>query len=121
LKEERQHQQMNWSELNAYIRDLTQSGFDTVRLQVQWHRKLAFPCFALSMAFLAIPFSISSGHRSSLSPVAFGIGLAIAYYALNALFEQLGRAGQLSPPIAAWAPSLIFGLSGAYLILRIRS
>jgi LPS export ABC transporter permease LptG/LPS export ABC transporter permease LptF len=121
LKEERQHQQMNWTELSAYILDLTQSGFDTVRLQVQRHKKLSFPFFALSMAILAIPFSISSGHRSSLSPVAFGIGLAIAYYALNSLFEQLGRAGQLSPAIAAWAPSLIFALSGAYLILKIRS
>jgi LPS export ABC transporter permease LptG/LPS export ABC transporter permease LptF len=121
VKEERQHQQMNWTELGAYILDLTQSGFDTVRLQVQWHKKLSFPFFALSMAILAIPFSISSGHRSSLSPVAFGIGLAIAYYALNSLFEQLGRASQLSPEIAAWAPSLIFALSGAYLILRIRS
>ncbi|MEX2300518.1 MAG: LptF/LptG family permease [Bryobacterales bacterium] len=121
LKEERQHQQMNWTELRAYILDLTQSGFDTVRLQVQWYKKLSFPFFALSMAILAIPFSISSGHRSSLSPVAFGIGLAIAYYALNSLFEQLGRASQLSPAIAAWAPSLIFALSGAYLILRIRS
>jgi lipopolysaccharide export system permease protein len=121
LKEERQYQQMNWSELSAYILDLTQSGFDTVRLQVQWHKKLAFPFFALSMAILAIPFSISSGHRSSLSPVAFGIGLAIAYYAINSLFEQLGRASQLSPAIAAWAPSMIFAFSGAYLILRIRS
>jgi LPS export ABC transporter permease LptG/LPS export ABC transporter permease LptF len=121
LKEERQHQQMNWTELSAYILDLTQSGFDTVRLRVQLYKKLAFPFFALSMAILAIPFSISSGHRSSLSPVAFGIGLAIAYYALNSLFEQLGRASQLSPAIAAWAPSLIFAFSGAYLILRIRS
>jgi LPS export ABC transporter permease LptG/LPS export ABC transporter permease LptF len=121
LKEERQHQQMNWTELSAYILDLTQSGFDTVRLQVQWYKKLSFPFFALSMAILAIPFSISSGHRSSLSPVAFGIGLAVAYYALNSLFEQLGRASQLSPAIAAWAPSLIFALSGVYLILRIRS
>ena len=121
LKEERQHQQMNWTELSAYILDLTQSGFDTVRLQVQWYKKLSFPVFALSMAILAIPFSISSANRSSLSPVAFGIGLAIAYYAFNSLFEQLGRASQLSPAIAAWAPCLIFGLSGTYLILRIRS
>ncbi len=121
LKEERQYQQMNWSELSAYILDLTQSGFDTVRLQVQWYKKLAFPFFAFSMAILALPFSISSGNRSSLSPVAFGIGLAIAYYALNSLFEQLGRASQLSPAIAAWAPSMIFAFSGAYLILRIRS
>ena len=121
LKEERQHQQMNWRELRAYITDLTQSGFDTVRLQVQWHKKLAFPLFAVSMAVLAIPFSLVAGHRGALTGVAFGIGLAIAYYAANALFEQLGRAGQLSPAVAAWAPGVIFGATGAYLFLRVRS
>ena len=121
LKEERQHQQMNWRELHAYITDLTQSGFDTVRLQVQLHKKLAFPLFAVSMAVLAIPFSLVAGHRGALTGVALSIGLAIAYYAVNALFEQLGRAGQLTPLIAAWAPSAIFGLTGMYLFLRVRS
>lgn len=121
LKEERQHQQMNWRELSAYISDLTQSGFDTVRLQVQLHKKLAFPLFAVSMAILAIPFSLVAGHRGALSGVALSIGLAIVYYAVNALFEQLGRASQLTPLIAAWAPSAIFGLTGMYLFLRVRS
>ena len=121
LKEERQHQQMNWRELSAYISDLTQSGFDTVRLQVQLHKKLAFPLFAVSMAILAIPFSLVAGHRGALSGVALSIGLAIVYYAVNALFEQLGRASQLTPVIAAWAPSAIFGLTGMYLFLRVRS
>ena len=121
LKEERQHQQMNWRELRAYITDLTQSGFDTVRLQVQLHKKLAFPLFAVSMAVLAIPFSLVAGHRGALTGVALSIGLAIAYYAAIALFEQLGRAGQLSPAVAAWAPGAIFGLTGVYLFLRVRS
>ena len=121
LKEERQHQQMNWRELRAYISDLTQSGFDTVRLQVQLHKKLAFPLFAVSMAVLAIPFSLVAGHRGALTGVALSIGLAIAYYTINALFEQLGRAAQLTPLIAAWAPSAIFGLTGMYLFLRVRS
>ncbi|MBH00177.1 MAG: LPS export ABC transporter permease LptF [Solibacterales bacterium] len=121
LKEERQHQQMNWRELHAYITDLTQSGFDTVRLQVQWHKKMAFPLFAVSMAVLAIPFSLVAGHRGALTGVALSIGLAIAYYSLNGLLEQLGRAGQLSPAVAAWAPGVIFGLVGLYLFLRVRS
>ena len=112
---------MNWRELRAYISDLTQSGFDTVRLQVQWHKKLAFPLFAVSMAVLAIPFSLVAGHRGALTGVALSIGLAIAYYAAIALFEQLGRAGQLSPAVAAWAPGAIFGLTGVYLFLRVRS
>ncbi len=118
LKEVRQHQQMNWKELRGYIFDLTQSGFETVRLQVQLHKKLAFPLTAFAMAVLAFPFSMLAGHRGA---VALSIGLAIAYYALNALFEQLGRASQLTPAMAAWAPTLIFALSGAYLFLRVRS
>ena len=121
LKEERQHEQMNWTELRSYIIDLTQSGFDTVRLQVKWHKKLAFPLFVVGMVVLAVPFSLVAGHRGALTGVALSIGLTVAYYAINAFFEQLGRANQLTPLIAAWAPALIFGLSGAYLFLRVKS
>jgi lipopolysaccharide export LptBFGC system permease protein LptF len=121
MKEEKQHQQMNWEELRAYIMDLTQSGFDTIRLQVQLQKKLAFPLFAFVMAVLAVPFSMLAGHRGALTGVVLGIALAVCYYALNALFEQLGRANQLTPAIAAWSPSLIFGLSGTYLFTRVRS
>jgi LPS export ABC transporter permease LptG len=120
-KEERQHQQMNWAELRSYILDLTQSGFDTVRLQVQLQRKLAFPMFGIIMALLAVPFSFIAGPRGALTGVAMSIGLAVAYYSVNSLFEQLGMASQLTPLMAAWAPTAIFGLSGAYLFLRVRS
>ncbi len=120
-KENKHHQQMNWGELRDYILDLTQSGFDTMRLQVLWHRKLSFPFFAFSMALLAAPFAILTGHRGALAPVAFSLALAIAYYALREFCEKLGQAHQLSPLLAAWAPSVVFSLSGAYLFLRVRS
>ena len=120
-KENKHHQQMNWDELRDYILDLTQSGFDTMGLQVLWHRKLSFPFFAFSMALLAAPFAILTGHRGALAPVAFSLVLAIAYYALREFFEKLGQAHLLSPLLAAWAPSVIFSLSGAYLFLRVRT
>jgi len=120
-KEDKQHQQMNWRELEAYILDLTQSGFDTARLKVLWHRKFAFPMFAFAMALLAVPFALLAGHRGALAPTAFSLALAIAYYALSALSEQLGRANQMTPFMAAWAPAMVFGMSGAYLFLRVRS
>jgi LPS export ABC transporter permease LptG len=120
-KEEKQHQQMDWRELRDYIVDLTQAGFDTVRLQVQWHRKFAFPMFTFAMALLAAPFAMLTGSRGALAPVAFSLGLAIAFYASSALFEQLGRAGQMTPVLAAWAPGLLFSFAGAYLFLRVRT
>ncbi len=42
-KEVKQSSEMNYEELERYIRDLEQSGFDTVRLKVQLQKKLAFP------------------------------------------------------------------------------
>lgn len=120
-KENKSHQQMNWRELQVYIADLTQSGFATAGLNVLWYRKFSFPFFAFSMALLAVPFSMLTGHRGALAPVAFSLVLAIAFYAMSELFEKLGQANQMSPLLAAWAPALIFCLSGIYLFLRVRS
>jgi LPS export ABC transporter permease LptG len=120
-KENKSHQQMNWRELQAYIDDLTQSGFATAGLNVLWYRKFSFPFFAFSMTLLAVPFAMLTGHRGALAPVAFSLVLAISFYAMSELFETLGQANQMSPLLAAWAPGLIFGLSGIYLFLRVRS
>jgi len=35
---------MNYTELRSYIRDLQESGFDTVKLQVQYYKKFAVLC-----------------------------------------------------------------------------
>lgn len=121
LKQDRHDQQMNLAQLRAYVVDLTQSGFDTVRLQVRMHKKLAFPVFAFSMALLAIPFAMRTGARGTIWTVCAGLGMVVAYYASNGLAEQLGRAGQLQPPVAAWAPCLLFAIGGTYTLLRIRS
>lgn len=121
LKRDRHDQQMDLAQLRTYILDLTQSGFDTVRLQVRMHKKLAFPLFAFSMALLAIPFAMQTGARGTIWTVCAGFAMVVAYYASNALAEQLGRAGQLQPPVAAWAPCLLFAISGTYTLLRVRS
>ena len=48
---------MTFGELQRYIRDLGQSGFDTKQLSVQLNLKLAYPLVTLVMAVLAIPFA----------------------------------------------------------------
>ena len=46
LKKLEQDKQMNFQQLAAYIRELQQSGFDTIALQVQFYKKFAVPLFA---------------------------------------------------------------------------
>jgi LPS export ABC transporter permease LptG/LPS export ABC transporter permease LptF len=120
-KEVRQSQEMNYEELARYIRDLQQSGFDVVRLKVQLNKKFAYPIITFVMAVLAVPFSLSAGRRGALTSVAVAIGIAVLYFVASGLFEAMGNANQLPAAMAAWAPDVIFGLGGGYLVLKVRT
>ncbi len=117
-KESRQSQEMSFSELREYIRDLQQSGFDTMRLRVQLNRKLAYPFITLVMAVAAVPFALSMGKRGSLAGIATAIGMAVAYTVIASIFESMGNVNVLPPMLAAWSPDLLFGMAGTYLLLR---
>ena len=118
-KEVRQSSEMNYHELRSYIADLQQSGFDVVRLRVQLQKKFAYPLITLVMAILAVPFSLSSGRKGALTGIAVALSVAIIYFVAAGLFEAMGNASQLPAAMAAWAPDLIFGLLGGYLLLKV--
>lgn len=120
-KEVRTYKQMDYAQLRDYIAELRQSGFNTVPLQVQFHKKFAAPLFVFIMALLAAPFAFLTGSRGAMMGVGVSFGVAIAYFVANSLFEQLGNAGQLPPEMAAWSPNAAFTLVGAYLLTRLRT
>ncbi|MBS1815488.1 MAG: LPS export ABC transporter permease LptG [Acidobacteria bacterium] len=117
-KESRQSQEMSYNELSRYIRDLKQSGFDTMRMRVQLNHKLAYPLVTLVMSIFAVPFALSMGKKGSLAGIAVAVGMAIAYSVVSSLFEAMGNVNALPPMLAAWSPDLLFGLAGTYLLLR---
>lgn len=121
LKEVIQDKQMNFTDLKAYIQDLRQSGFDTVRLRVQLQKKLAVPLFALIMALIAVPFAFLTGSRGALAGVGVSLGVAVAYWAVGQVFEQFGNINQLPAGLAAWAPDALFSLAAIYLMARMRT
>jgi lipopolysaccharide export system permease protein len=102
-------------------RKLSAEGFDTTRLTVDLHTRLAAPFACLIMAFLGVPFSLSRGRGSS---IALGVGLSLAvgvcYFLLQSLALAFGYSGALPPFVAGWAGNLIFILLGVYLLLRTR-
>lgn len=120
-KEVRTYKQMDYAQLRDYIRELRQSGFNTLPLQVQFHKKFAVPLFVFIMSMLAAPFAFLTGTRGAMTGVGISIGIAIMYFASNSLFEQLGNAGQLPPAMAAWSPNALFTIVGGYLLTRLRT
>ena len=121
LKPVLQNQQMNYQELGHYIEDLKESGFDTVRLQVQYYKKFTAPLFALTIALISVPFGFLAGNRGAMAGVGVSTGLAMAYLDRHAVRANGHRSGYLQPYVAAWAPDTPFSLAGLYLMLRMRS
>lgn len=121
LKEVKQDKQMNFIELAAYIRELRQSGFDTIRLRVQYHKKFAVPLFAVIMALISVPFAFMAAHRGAMAGIGVSFGIAIAYWAVSQLFEQVGNVNQLPATLAAWSPDAVFTLTGLYFLARMKT
>jgi LPS export ABC transporter permease LptG/LPS export ABC transporter permease LptF len=117
-KESLQSQEMSFGQLDRYITDLGQSGFDTMRLRVALWHKLAYPLIAVVMAVLAIPFALSMGRRGSLTGIAVAIAVAIVYWVVDGLFGAMGNVNYLPAAMAAWSSDILFGLVGGYLLLR---
>jgi len=120
-KEVKTSEQMSALELRRYIDELSQSGFDVVRLSVQLYRKFSYPLIAFVVTLIAIPFSFSMGRKGALSSMALSIGIAILYWSSSSLFEAMGNLSQLPPAVAAWSPDVLFGLAGVFLLLRMKT
>lgn len=120
-KEVKPSDQMSALELRQYITHLSQSGFDVVRLSVQFYRKFSFPLIAFVITLIGIPFSFTLGGKGALTGIALSIGIAIVYWSTASLFEAMGNLNELPPALAAWSPDVLFSLAGTYLLLRIKT
>jgi LPS export ABC transporter permease LptG len=114
-------EQMNIVDLWTHTRDLQRSGYDVTGLLVSLYEKIAYPLTPLVMVLLGLPFAFRIGRRGSLYGIGVALGMVIAYWAVFAFFQSLGREGLLSPLLAAGAPNGLFALAGAYLFLTLRS
>ena len=70
---------------------------------------------------VSIPFAFLAGNRGAMAGVGLSLALAIAYWSVGQLFEQVGNLSQLSAPVAAWAPDVVFALAGLYFLTRMRT
>lgn len=125
LQEKLPGSQMNFLQLDKYIRDLKKSGYgyDTMKLdmEIQFYQKFSLPLFALIMAMIGVPFGFLVGNRGAMTGIGVSIAIALSYQATSKLFEKIGEINELQPAVAAWGPDVIFGLAGLYFLLRMKS
>ena len=117
----KQPEQMSFGELRDYIAELEESGQDVPALEVELYSKAALPTVCVVMALVALPFAFYLGRRGALYGIGVALILAMAFYALIALFTTLGETGALPALVAVWTPNLLFGIFSLFLFLGVRT
>jgi len=109
------------AELRVQIESLEGSGYDITQLRVAYHAKFAQALTPLIMVLLGLPFAFKVGRRGSLYGIGVALLLVLVYWATFAIFNALGLETILPPPVAAWAPNILYGLLGYYMMLYIKT
>lgn len=121
VKEWKEPSLMNYVELRSYIADIKEMGFETRRFDVDLSSKISFPFVSLVMALIGIPFAFSMGKKGTLVGIGLSIAIAMVYWGVLGVFKSLGYVGFLSAFLGSWGPNLVFGLTGLYLLFRLRT
>ena len=120
-QEEHESETLRFKELRRHIASLEKLGLDVTALRVQLHRKISFPLVTVVMTLIGIPFAFVVARRGALYGIAAAIVIAIVYWGCLAIFEALGSTGLLPPILASWAPNMLFGATGLYLMLTLET
>ena len=121
IKESVKPEEMNYFELNDFVKKIKSNGLKEPKWEVNLHFKSAFAC----SSFLMILFGLSLSVSKPRSNIGIGIGISIftifIYYATLKFGQALGYKGIINPFMSVWNANFIFLLIGVFLYSRSRT
>jgi len=113
--------EMEFAELGRFIRAMERSGADVNELRVERMLKIAIPVTCLVILLFGAPLATSTQRGGA----AYGIGISLAttvtFLIMIQMTKAIGGKGIITPELAAWLPSIVFGTVGAILFARVRT
>ncbi|PWT89179.1 MAG: hypothetical protein C5B54_09340, partial [Acidobacteria bacterium] len=113
--------EMTTVQLQDYIGDMRQRGYNIVRFLVDLQAKFSFPLVSLILTLIAIPFSFTTGKRGALYGIGLSIVVGIVFWFFLALTKSLGYLEILDPFLAAWTPNILATMAALYLLFKLRT
>lgn len=112
-------EEMSYSELSAYIREIEEEGYDATSYRVDLSAKIAFPFVCIIMSILGLGLAFWREKKEGLAGSIFcGIGVAFLYWTIYSFSLSLGYGAMLPPMIAAWLTNVIFACLGTFMLLN---
>jgi len=121
LTKPRSPQEMRYRELTRYINAQERSGSDVNLQRVERALKIAIPVTCIIIALFGAPLATSTQRGGAAYGIGISLAVTVVFLMLIQLTKAIGGKGLLPPDLAAWVPSMIFGLLGLVLLVRVRT
>jgi lipopolysaccharide export system permease protein len=114
-------QEMDYAELGRFINAMERSGTDVNKWRVERMLKIAIPVTSLVILLFGAPLATSTQRGGTAYGVGISLATTIIFLMLIQLTKAVGGKGIISPEVAAWLPSILFGVIGVTLFARVRT
>jgi lipopolysaccharide export system permease protein len=112
-------EEMSYSELSAYIREVEQEGYDATSHRVDLSAKIAFPLVCVIMVIVGSSLAFWRKRKEGIAGNIFcGLGMAFLYWTLYSFCLSLGYGGVLPPVIVSWLTNVLFACVGTLMLLN---
>jgi lipopolysaccharide export system permease protein len=112
---------MGFRELGRFITSMERSGADVNVLRVDRMLRVAIPITCIVILLFGAPLATSTQRGGAAYGVGVSLATTVIFLMLIQLTKGIGGKGMIPADLAAWLPSIIFGLVGAILFARVRT
>lgn len=96
------------------------AGIDATRYRLRFQELIARPLLLMAMVFIAASFSLRFFRFGGVARmVSGGVISGFVLYVATKLASDLGGAGLLSAPVAAWSPAIVGSMLGVLVLLHL--
>jgi lipopolysaccharide export system permease protein len=106
-------------DLPAFREQIETAGLDATGYRLQYQMLLARPLLLVAMVLLAAAFSLRFFRFGGIAKmVGGGVAAGFMLYVATKFVGDLGGAGLLSAPVAAWSPAVVASMLGTLALLH---
>lgn len=114
---DKKSKEMFFFELAQGVQNLQSDDPIRRQLIIELNKKITIPLSCIIFGILGIPLGIGQVRSGKSRGFTIGLFVITVYYVLQLSGEALGETGKVAPALGAWAPNIILGIIGVYMLL----
>jgi lipopolysaccharide export system permease protein len=110
--------EMRYSELRNYVKTAEKKDERYYSVLLELHKKFSLPFACIALGVIAVPLGVQSKSAKRSFGIGLGLILFLIYYLMLSAGAAFGEAGIYPPIVGMWAPNLVMGSLGIFLLVR---